>query len=455
MNNFHILIIEDEQNLNYFLSEGLKEEGYNLHSASNLEEGRNLLKKRHPDLILLDIKLPDGNGIEFLRDIKSNGKQVNVLMMTAYGSIDQAVEAIRLGAIDYFSKPFDLDELKIKIEKIRKTDQLKNELAYLYKKEEIFYDQEYLVCHSSRMKTLYSLVDKVANSGCKTILIQGESGTGKEMIARMIHKNSERSNKALVDVNCAAVPEQFIESELFGHEQGAFTGARRKKLGLLQIADKSTIILDEISEMPLNMQVKILRVLETQTIRRLGSVNDIKVDFRIVALTNRDLGKCVADGNFREDLLYRLNMFIIEVPPLRKHKEDIPELLKFFIAKYAQKNNKNLTITSEAINKLLAYDWPGNIRELRNVIERAVIVADGKEISSDYLYLNTKSQKTDSMINNQEIKEGINLNEHLEKVKDDAIKRALENSGNNQAKAAQLLNVPRHVIRYFLEKKQN
>jgi two-component system response regulator AtoC len=455
MNNYHILIIEDEQNLNYFLSEGLKEEGYNLHSASNLEEGRNLLKKQHPDLILLDIKLPDGNGIEFLRDIKSNGKQVNVLMMTAYGSINQAVEAIRLGAIDYLSKPFDLDELKIKIDKIRKTDQLKNELAYLYKKEEKFYDQEYLVCHSSRMKTLYSLVDKVANSGCNSILVQGESGTGKEMIARMIHKHSERSNKALVDLNCAAVPEQFIESELFGHEQGAFTGATKKKLGLLQIADKSIIIFDEISEMPFNMQVKILRVLETQTIRRLGSVNDIKVDFRTIALTNRDLGKCVDEGNFREDLLYRLNMFLIEVPALREHKEDLPELLMFFIEKFAKKNHKNLTITSEAINKLMEYDWPGNIRELRNVIERAVIIAEGKEINSDHLYLNAKPQKTDSIINTQEIKEGINLKEFLEKAKNNAIKCALENSGNNQAKAAQLLNVPRHVIRYFLEKNQN
>lgn len=449
MKNAQILITEDEKNLSFFIAECLRNEGYSVCQAESISLSRQHINEHHPDLILLDVNLPDGNGLEFLKELKSSGKHTNILLMTAYGSINQAIDAIRLGASDYLTKPFDLEELKIRIKKILDTELIKEEISYFKEREEKHFSEEYFHCKSTKMKNLYELVEKVSHTDTP-VLIEGESGTGKEMIARLVHKLSPRSQKPLVDINCASIPEQFIESELFGFEQGAFTGATKKKVGLFEIADSSSIILDEISEMPIQLQAKLLRILETKSLRRLGGVTDKKVDFRLIALTNKNLTKMVSEGNFREDLYYRLNVFPIHIPPLKEHREDIIDLANFFINKFAK--GKSIILSSEAEEILSNYSWPGNVRELRNVIERALIISSGNELTGDSLLLTNRNQNGEKPIITI-TSEGMDLNLYIDKIKDSAIQQALKLTDNNQVKAAELLNIPRHVIRYFLEKK--
>ncbi|MFZ5947918.1 MAG: sigma-54-dependent transcriptional regulator [Stygiobacter sp.] len=448
MKNAQILITEDEKNLSFFIAESLRSEGYSVCQAETIAISRQHIMEHNPDLILLDINLPDGNGLEFLKELKKGSRQVNVLLMTAYGSINQAIDAIRLGASDYLTKPFDLEELKIRIKKILETELIKEEISYFHEKEEKYFSEEYFYCNSSKMKELYGLVEKVALEDTP-VLIEGESGTGKEMIARLVHKMSPRSKKSLIDVNCASIPEQFIESELFGFEQGAFTGANKKKPGLFEIADSGSIILDEISEMPIQLQVKLLRILETKSLRRLGGINDKKVDFRLIALTNRKLSKLVSEGNFREDLYYRLSVFPIVIPSLREHKEDIIDLANFFIKKFSK--GKEIKLSNEAKEILVNYSWPGNVRELRNVIERALIISSENEISVNSLLVT--NIENDPLPKIEVTQEGLDLNKYLDKIKNIAIQQALKITNNNQVKAAELLNVPRHVIRYYLDKK--
>jgi len=454
MNRKHnICIIDDEENLGYFLQTTLTEDGFQVHRFTNLYSAKEALRTISPDLILLDVNLPDGNGIEFLQSLKEQNCSALIIIMTAYGSINQAISAIKVGAVDYLQKPFDLEELKLKINQVLKQQSIKSEINYFRERDERIFQNNFLFCQSEVMQKVYDLVKRVALSTNTSVLIEGESGTGKEMIAKMIHKYSPRKERPIVDLNCASIPETLMESELFGFEQGAFTGATKRKIGLFEVADNSSLILDEISEMPYTLQAKLLRVLETQTIRRLGSVADISVDFRLIAITNRNLKDLVKQNLFREDLFFRISVVPIKIPPLRKHKEDIIQLAEFFVERFQKNVNKrSMFFSNSAIQKLLNYSWPGNIRELKNVIERAVILSNTNSIESDDLLIDySENANLKNLLDLPE--SGIELTKLLETLKDNLIEKALAKCGGNQVKAAELLSVPRHVIRYYLEKK--
>lgn len=453
MNSYQVLIIDDEVNLCYFLESALKEEGYLVSTALNLKEGRRLLKSKQPDLILSDIKLPDGLGLDFLSEVRQQFPNVQIVLMTAYGSIEQAVHAMKLGADNYLQKPFDLQELKLLIHQLRQQQSLKNELEFLKSKQIKLLSDTYHICQSQMMQDLYKLIKKVAESSKTDVIIEGESGTGKEMFVRMIHNLSNRSKGALVDINCSSIPDNLLESELFGYEPGAFTGATKRKLGLMELAHKGTFFLDEISELSLHLQVKLLRALETRTIRSLGGIRDKVIDFRLIAATNRSLSNLVEDRKFREDLYYRLQVFPIKVPALRDHPEDIIPLAKFFLQRFSKQANKpglRLSLTTE--NKLMEYSWPGNIREVKNVIERSVVMCDGSEIQVDQLFLNPLHiNQPDIMLELPE--DGLNMEDVLENMRSKLVQQALSRTNGNQVQAAKLLNVPRHIIRYYLKQR--
>ena len=453
MNKSQVLIIEDEVNLTYFIKSALKEDGYLVSSALNLKEGRRLLKSKQPDLILLDIKLPDGLGLDFLSEIRQQMPNVQIILMTAYGSIEQAVHAMKLGADNYLQKPFDIDELKLIILQLRKQQSIKNELAFLKSKQIELLSETYHICQSPVMQDLYKLIQKVAESNDTDVLIEGESGTGKEMLVQMIHNLSARSKGALIDINCASIPDNLVESELFGYEPGAFTDATKRKSGLMELANKGTFFLDEISELSLQLQVKILRVLETRTIRSLGGIRDKELDFRLIAATNRSLTNLVREGKFREDLYYRLQVFPIEVPALREHPEDILPLAEFFLQKFSKQANKQgIKLDVSVEKKLLDYSWPGNVREVKNVIERSVIMCDESEIGVEQLLLDpTNFKQSDTQI--QLPADGLDMESVLENIRSKLVQQALERTDGNQVQAAKLLNVPRHVIRYYLKQR--
>jgi two-component system response regulator AtoC len=453
MNTSQLLIIDDEINLNYFLENALKEEGYLVSTAFNLKEGRQLLKSKQPDLILLDIKLPDGLGLEFLSEIRQQGPNIQIILMTAYGSIEQAVHAMKLGADNYLQKPFDIDELKLLIHQLHKQKSIKNELAFLKSKQFESLSDTYYICQSPVMQDLYSLIQKVAKSNDTDVIIEGESGTGKEMLVQMVHNLSPRSKGALVDINCASIPENLMESELFGYEPGAFTGATKRKSGLMEVANNGTFFLDEISELSLQLQVKLLRVLETRMIRSLGGVRDKAVDFRLIAATNRSLSNLVKDGKFREDLYYRLQVFPIKVPALRDHPDDILPLAKYFLQKFSKQANKSgMKLSTSTEKKLMEYSWPGNVREVKNIIERTVVMCDNSEIKAEQILL-TPLHLRDPVIPSQLPVDGLNMESVLENIRSEFVQQALTRTHGNQVQAAKLLNVPRHIIRYYLQQK--
>lgn len=451
MNKTQILIIDDEVNLTYFLESALKDEGYLVSTAFNLKEGRRLLKSKQPDLVLLDVKLPDGLGLDYLSEIRQQIPNIQIILMTAYGSIEQAVHAMKLGADNYLQKPFDIEELKLLIHQLGKQLSAKNELAFLKSKQFESLSATYHICESPAMQDLYKLIQKVAESNETDVIIEGESGTGKEMLVQMIHNLSSRSKGALIDINCAAIPDNLLESELFGYEPGAFTGATKRKSGLMELANKGTFFLDEISELPLQLQVKLLRVLETRMIRSLGGIRDKELDFRMIATTNRSLSNLVKDGKFREDLYYRLQVFPIYVPALRDRPEDILPLAKFFLQKFTKQINKpGLKLGSSTEKKLLEYSWPGNIREVKNVIERAVVICDDPEIKVEQLLLAPIDfGNEDNLIHLPA--DGLNMENVLENIRSELVQQALERTNGNQVQAAQLLKVPRHIIRYYLQ----
>lgn len=451
MNKTQILIIDDEVNLTYFLESALKDEGYLVSTAFNLKEGRRLLKSKQPDLVLLDVKLPDGLGLDYLSEIRQQIPNIQIILMTAYGSIEQAVHAMKLGADNYLQKPFDIEELKLLIHQLGKQLSAKNELAFLKSKQFESLSATYHICESPAMQDLYKLIKKVAESNETDVIIEGESGTGKEMLVQMIHNLSSRSKGALIDINCAAIPDNLLESELFGYEPGAFTGATKRKSGLMELANKGTFFLDEISELPLQLQVKLLRVLETRMIRSLGGIRDKELDFRMIATTNRSLSNLVKDGKFREDLYYRLQVFPIYVPALRDRPEDILPLAKFFLQKFTKQINKpGLKLSSSTEKKLLEYSWPGNIREVKNVIERAVVICDDPEIKVEQLLLAPIDfGDEDNLIHLPA--DGLDMENVLENIRSELVQQALDRTNGNQVQAAQLLKVPRHIIRYYLQ----
>ena len=453
MSSYRILVIDDENSLREFLRILLEEEGYAVREADSVESARSVLAEDSFDLILCDIMMPDGNGLDLLKDIKaSSAAETAVIMMTAYSSTKSAIAAMKLGAYDYVPKPFDVDELKAIIEKAVERNQLLAENVYLRKALEQKYGFSNIIGRSSRMQEIFSLIERVSRTA-STVLVQGESGTGKELIARAIHFASPRSKGRFLSINCGALPEPLLESELFGHERGAFTGAVKKKKGLFREADNGTMFLDEISEMSTSMQVKLLRVLQEKKVRCVGGHEEEPVDVRIIAATNQNLEALIEAGEFREDLYYRINVIPIEIPPLRHRREDIPLLADFFIKKYAAEMGiATQRVEQDAMQVLEAYRWPGNVRELENVIERALALTTSDSISIRDIpeHLRGPARRKDSWI--ELPAEGMDLEGHLEDIRRHLMSQSLHRSGGVQTKAAELLGISFRSFRYYSKK---
>ncbi len=379
-----ILIIDDEENIRKYLGHSLTKDGFDVSTAQYGKEGLNLLIQKHIDVVLLDLNLPDINGLEVLKELKRIDVQSVIIIITAYGDISSAVEAIKLGAYDYLTKPFDMEDIKIVINKALKILGLEDRIRLLEHQVDRYQLGE-LITRSKKMHDLLQFADQIANTS-STVTIYGETGTGKELIAALIHKKSHRSKKSIVTIDCTSLPENLLESELFGHEKGAFTGAVSLKRGLFEVANGGTVFLDEIGELPLVLQAKILRVLESKSFRHVGGEKYIETDVRIIAATNRNLRRLVEGGQFRSDLFYRLNVVPIYLPPLRERKEDIFPLIEYFVQLFNKKIGRSISnVSNEALKLLIDHDWPGNIRELKNVIEHMIITTKGDVISIESL----------------------------------------------------------------------
>lgn len=441
-----ILIIDDEEHMCWALEKAMRQEGYTVDSTISGLKGLEMIKENPPAMVLLDLKMPEISGMDVLTEIKKVQPKLPVIILTAHGTIETAIEAMKIGASDYITKPFDLDELKIIIKQNLQISRLETEVKFL--RSEIANKYTKIIGHSKAIQEVIYFIERISATNA-TVLITGESGTGKEVVAVTIHQNSPCREGPFVPVNCAALPENLLESELFGHEKGAFTGAIAKKIGRFELANKGTIFLDEIAEMPLSMQVKLLRVIQERSFERLGGTETIKVEIRIIAATNKDLKQAIERGEFREDLFYRLNVINIHLPPLRERKEDISVLAEYFL-KSIGRIYKVSSISANAIKLMSRYQWPGNVRELQNVIERAAIICQGDEIKVEHL---PKELLTDSkeVIVSPAIDfpdSGISL-EGLEK---ELILKALEKSSGNQTRAAQLLGISRSALLYRSQK---
>jgi len=448
-----ILVVDDEHLIRWSLEQNLKKQGYEVMIAGSGEDALKLLKEETPDLILLDVQLPGINGLEVLEKIKEQEEEILVIMVTALGVLETAVKAMRMGAYDYINKPFNLDELAIVIKKALETGELKREVAHLRSEQTRKYGISNIVGGSRHMKNVLSMVEKVARSDASTVLIQGESGTGKELIAKAIHYESARADKPFMAINCAAVPETLLESELMGHEKGAFTDAKSQKKGLFEMADGGTIFLDEIGDMEPGMQAKLLRVLEDRAFRRIGGTKDIQVDVRIVSATNKDLLKAIEEKTFRNDLYYRLQVIPIFLPALRERRDDILVLTEHFINHFNREFGKSVKGVSKMAEKFLAeYSWPGNIRELKNVIERAIILENEDTLLLEHLpqemVSKTSSGPGTGPLNFRLPPEGIDI----EDVERELIRQALEVAEGNQSKAAKKLNLGIDAFRYRMKK---
>jgi len=449
-----ILVADDEQSMREFLDIMLKKEEYKVSLASNGEEVVKLIDNDLFDLVLLDIRMPKLDGISALKKIKAIAPETIVIMITAYASADTAIKAMKEGAYDYITKPFKIEEIKLIIKNALEKKNLQKENILLKRVVRDRYHFGNIIGQSPKMVVLYDLLEKV--SPTKTnILITGESGTGKELVAKAIHYNSPRKEKPFVTLNCGAIPESLIESELFGHMKGAFTDAIATKKGLFEVADEGTIFLDEISELPLLMQVKLLRVLQDKEFKRVGGTEDIRVDVRIISATNINLEEGVKEKRFREDLFYRLNVIQIKLPPLRDRKEDVQILANHFLKKYSEELNKNIAkISPEALPILLNYEYPGNVRELQNIIERAVALESNQELTAHNLssYLNEQPLLRKGPINIEIPNEGIDLEKMVEDLERTLLLKALDKTKGIKKKAAELLHINFRSMRYRLEK---
>ncbi|HNQ46404.1 MAG TPA: sigma-54 dependent transcriptional regulator [Syntrophorhabdus sp.] len=438
-----ILIVEDEETQRSLLSGLLQKEGYTVEEAGNGANAIDLFRTKTIDLVLLDFKLPDMDGLAILKGIKEINPEVEIIMITAYGSIENAVNALKAGASEYLTKPIDLDDLLFKIKKIENKKHLVHENRVLKEALKDRLKSEDFIYTSEKMGEVVSLITRIAKTD-STCIIEGESGVGKEVVFNLVHQLSSRRNQPLVKVNCAAIPETLLESELFGYEKGAFTGAFQRKIGKFELANKGTIFLDEIGDLTPLLQAKLLRVIQEKELERLGGLHPVKIDVRLIVATNRNLEEEVKKGSFREDLYYRLNVVKIIVPPLRERKEDIPLLMDFFVKKYATRYKKNIVgFTRESRDQLIKYDYPGNVRELENMIERAIVLARG-----DHITLEDIPHLSESNIVQAEggIKETVGV------VEKQMIMEALIKADWVQTRAAGFLGISERMLRYKMKK---
>ena len=448
-----ILVVDDDQGMREFLEILLIREGYEVISASGGKEALGLCKKHKFDLAITDLKMPKVDGIDVLKSIKEISPETMVILITAYASGETAVAAMKEGAYDYLEKNFDVDDLKAVIKDALSKKGIKKKDALFIKNVEDALSFGNIIGKSKEMLKVYSLIKKVADTTAN-VLITGESGTGKELVAVAIHKNSDRKDKPFVAINCGGIPENLLESELFGYMKGAFSGACADKPGLFEVAHKGTIFLDEIGELPQFLQVKLLRVVQEKTFRRIGGTENIKVDARIISATNQDLEQKVKNSGFREDLYYRLNVIPVKIPPLRERNEDIPMLVSYFSEKYSKEFKKEIKkISPYALRLLMGHPFPGNVRELENIIERSVALETTNIILPENLVIpETGEMDEDTALSAGIPEEGINLNEELARIERLLIKKALQKANGSKTKAAKYLNISFDSLRYRLEK---
>ncbi|HYA91392.1 MAG TPA: sigma-54 dependent transcriptional regulator [Thermodesulfobacteriota bacterium] len=463
-----ILIVDDEKSIRYSLKR-MMEGKYSILTAQNGEEALDRVKESSPDLIIMDIKMPGRSGIDVLREIKSIDPKSLVIIMTAYGTTEKAIEAMKYGAFDYILKPFPIPQMKGLVEKaLSLRRMMKQEVIYASTEGEKTDEGERIIGSSPKMQEMYKIVGQIAPSDV-TVLLRGESGTGKELFARAIYQHSSRSNLPFLPVNCAAIPDTLLESELFGHEKGSFTGATSRRIGKLEQCQGGTIFLDEVGDMSLSTQAKLLRVLQEKSFERLGGTETIKVDIRLIVATNKDLEEVIANGKFREDLYYRLNVVSIMIPPLKERKEDIPELASYFLKKFNRELKKGIVgITPSAMARIASYGWPGNVRQLENVLKRAMVLCQGEWILEDQLLFEKgwerrEAEEEPSKKNVEDLldalfeelstgpvaSQGLDMISSLERG---LILRALQKTGGNQLKAAALLGINRSTLRGKMER---
>ena len=452
-----ILIVDDEAFIRENLERILEEEGYHPFSTDNEEDALKEVSEEAVDLVLLDLNLGAKSGLDVLRAMKEVDPDVLVIIITGYGTVEGAVEALKLGAYDYIKKPFKADAIRLVVRLALETQHLRREVRQLKRGaqgREVPVDS-LMIGASEALDQVYRQIREVAKHETSTVLITGESGTGKELVARAIHQLSPRKSKPFVEINCGSLPFNLLETELFGHERGAFTDAKTRKIGLFEEANGGTIFLDEIGEMDMNLQVKLLRVLEDRKIRRLGGNRNIDIDVRVVAATNLDIKEAIEQKDFREDLYYRLNVFPIHVAPLRDRREDIPPLLEFFLKHFSEEFHKNVNeISRSALDLLMRYHWPGNVRELRNVMERVCIMHNQETITPDCLPREIWGEKPqdEASFDYRIPPEGILFEDIVGRLEKDLIAQAVGITGGNVAKTARLLNLPRGTLRYKMEK---
>jgi two-component system response regulator AtoC len=453
--NDRILIVDDEETLCYFLKASLEEKGYQAATAYTAAEGLDIVTRQQIDLVLLDLKLPDGDGLDVLDQIRRVDSNLPVIVLTGHAGIESAVRAMKLGAYDYLEKPINLEELSITAAKALESRAMRQEIRRLRHQQDG--DHQFIVGDNKQMQGIMDLIERLAPTKA-SVLIQGESGTGKEVVAQAIHRLSPRAKKGFLAINCAAIPDSLVETELFGHEKGSFTDAIEEKPGLIEMADGGTLFLDEISTLKLELQAKLLRVLETETVRRVGSVKDIPIDLRVITATNRDLRQAIQEGEFRGDLYYRLSVMVIDIPPLRERAEDIDKFAAAFVADFNKTTRKNVQgISDDALRLLRQYEWPGNVRELRNVIERAMILCSGdminvSDLPAEIVSVEPSMAFASNVVPIPPVSDGVDMEAMMASIKKRMMLEALTQTQGNKSQAAKLLNLSRDQFNYALKK---